>query len=88
MAAESQHSPAVDRESFVCGGYELPVGPTAPSKPVCAPLTNDVGGSRHSLENGEESALSLMMILDLPVGLFDPVLSDLVALKRRGSKEE
>lgn len=30
----------------------------------------------------------LMMILDLPVGLLDPLLSDLAEIKRRGSREE
>lgn len=37
---------------------------------------------------GKRAALFLMMILDLPVGLLDPVPSDLAALKRRGSKKE
>ena len=36
----------------------------------------------------KRAAVFLMMILDLPVGLLDPVLSNLAALKRTGSKEE
>jgi len=36
----------------------------------------------------KRAALFLMMILDLRVGLLDPVLPDLAALKTRGSKEE
>lgn len=37
---------------------------------------------------GKRAALFLTMILDLPVGLLDPVLSNLAAPEGRGSKEE
>lgn len=80
----SEPALACSGQSCVCGGYYPPVRPTAPSKPVRAPLTNEVGGSRHSLEKGEESSF----IFNEDSGLLDPVLSKLAALKRSGNKEE